>query len=200
MFHCEKGTGVDMKIYNNNKNKIRFLVFSQLFILIIFLFNGIFPYTVKSAEKNDKAVLEEVIIRIFEPDQNMIQMYDNWQAMQEAITASKWNGTQAFPVKEMEAFNDYFTVDGYDSFVRQRLSMTCFEALKSGCQLSLKDIEISKDKDSTGHYTFRVYIGFTGKNQRNSKLCIEGKAFFDETSQKISYIHIDKSNMLTALY
>lgn len=189
-----------MKVYNSNKNKIKFLVFAQVLIIIIFISNGIFPLTTASAEKNDKAILKEIIIRIFEPDQNMLQMYDNWQSMQEALTASKWNGTHAFTDKEMEAFNDYFTEEGYDSFVRQRLSMTCFEVLKSGCKLSLKNIVIAKDRDNTSHYTFRVSIGFTGRNQNNTKLSVIGKAYFDEVSQKISYIHIDKSGMVSGLY
>lgn len=174
-------------------------IYLSLLLTVTILSHLAFTDTVLAGVGDDRAVIETVLSRIFHPDEDMIQMYDNWQAMQESITASKWNGTQAFPNKEMEAFYDYFTEEGYDSFCRQRLSVACFEAYKSGYELSLEKVDIRQSRFLSGHYTFNAYLNVTGDKDEKDGLRVTGKVFIEKNTHKISYINIDKNSMAAAL-
>lgn len=172
--------------------------YAAILLMIIALSNIYCTRTLSAGIRDDHTVIETVLTRIFHPDEDMIQIYDNWRDTQEVITASKWNATFSFPNKEMEAFYNYFTEEGYEYFTGKGLSATCFDAYRNGYKLSFEKVEISEDRLQTGHYGFNVSFRITGKDTVKTGVLVTGKAYFDESTHKINYFNLDSSSMATA--
>jgi hypothetical protein len=156
---------------------------------------------VNQSEKINKSEdnLKFVLNQIFEPDDELIKLYNN--DVKNSITASVWNSNIAFQIKIVEIYKPYFGDIAFQSFCSNNIFMIYFDVLNDGNKMMLQKIIVVQNKEQLDEYNFKIYLSYKKSGESMQKIIVNGIAVLDENNiiKNLKFNNTEKL-MNTSLY